>query len=181
MNTAVGKLAKTPLDSVVADLAKGEQKWASTTLKQRVELLRRSRATVADQAEAWVETACRIKLLDPDLIPHTPGRRGPVAPSPSFGAWTPWPAHSKRSPVAAARWTTFVSSGHRGAESRCQCFRVPSRTGLPSVVSRAVSGYGRGSMRRPYAGLPDSAHSTQPAVETRAWPWRVRGVHLPLL
>lgn len=66
MNTAVDKLTKTRLDSVVADLAKGEQKWASTTLKQRVELLRRTRATVADQAEAWVETACRIKLLDPD-------------------------------------------------------------------------------------------------------------------
>ena len=53
------------LDGVVAGMCMAEKRWAATTLEQRSELLRRTHAAVADQAQAWAETACRIKLLDP--------------------------------------------------------------------------------------------------------------------
>ncbi|TFC80738.1 aldehyde dehydrogenase family protein [Cryobacterium sp. TmT2-59] len=53
-------------DRMIAELAAGEQRWAQTTLPQRVALLAEVHAAVAAQAEAWATTASRIKGLDAD-------------------------------------------------------------------------------------------------------------------
>jgi acyl-CoA reductase-like NAD-dependent aldehyde dehydrogenase len=50
-------------DHLVKRLADGETTWAGTSLAERIALLERFGALVAEHAEEWVETACRIKGL----------------------------------------------------------------------------------------------------------------------
>ncbi|TFB75912.1 aldehyde dehydrogenase family protein [Cryobacterium glaciale] len=58
MNTA-------ELDRAIAELGAGSQRWAATTLAARAELLARTAASVADEAERWVAAAARAKGLEP--------------------------------------------------------------------------------------------------------------------
>ena len=53
------------LDGAFADLTVGAEKWNRLSLPQRRDVLLATVASVAAEAEAWVETACRIKGLDP--------------------------------------------------------------------------------------------------------------------
>ncbi|AUY49503.1 aldehyde dehydrogenase family protein [Streptomyces sp. CB01881] len=58
--------ARPELDALLAELADGERRWAATPLTGRVTLLGRVHAAVAAEAQAWVRTASRIKLLADD-------------------------------------------------------------------------------------------------------------------
>ncbi|MFB7614901.1 aldehyde dehydrogenase family protein [Kitasatospora sp. NPDC056181] len=58
--------ARPELDALLAELADGERRWAATPLTGRVALLGRVHAAVAAEAQAWVRTASRIKLLADD-------------------------------------------------------------------------------------------------------------------
>lgn len=54
------------LDAAVSELAEGENRWAKTSVAQRIALLTRVHASVAAEAERWVAAATRAKNLDPD-------------------------------------------------------------------------------------------------------------------
>lgn len=54
------------LDAAISDLAAGEELWAATSLRERAHLLARVHASVAAEAEWWVDAAVRMKALDPD-------------------------------------------------------------------------------------------------------------------
>ncbi|MEU9622591.1 aldehyde dehydrogenase family protein [Streptomyces sp. NPDC088251] len=56
------------LDAVLSELAEGELRWAATSSAERAALLARVHAAVSAEAENWVRTASRIKLL-PDGSP----------------------------------------------------------------------------------------------------------------
>ncbi|MEU6234351.1 aldehyde dehydrogenase family protein [Kitasatospora sp. NPDC047058] len=58
------------LDALLTELAEGERRWAATPLDARIALLGRVHAAVAAEAENWVRTASRIKLL-PEGSPLT--------------------------------------------------------------------------------------------------------------
>ena len=58
MNTA-------ELDRAIAELHAGSERWAATTLAGRADLLERTAASVAGEAESWVAAAARAKGLEP--------------------------------------------------------------------------------------------------------------------
>ena len=53
------------LDLAIAELAVGAERWAATTRAVRADLLARTAASVAAEAERWVLAAARAKGLDP--------------------------------------------------------------------------------------------------------------------
>jgi acyl-CoA reductase-like NAD-dependent aldehyde dehydrogenase len=52
------------LDLSIAVLARGSEGWAATTLAARADLLARTAASVAAEAERWVLAAAHAKGLD---------------------------------------------------------------------------------------------------------------------
>ena len=52
-------------DRAIIELSAGSARWAATTLAARAELLERTGASVAAQAERWVAAAARAKGLEP--------------------------------------------------------------------------------------------------------------------
>ncbi|MFJ1846541.1 hypothetical protein [Streptomyces sp. NPDC088146] len=65
------------LDAVLSELAEGELRWAATSSAERAALLARVHAAVSAEAENWVRTASRIKLL-PDGSPLAVGSGSPA-------------------------------------------------------------------------------------------------------
>ncbi|WP_385618725.1 aldehyde dehydrogenase family protein [Streptomyces sp. P8-A8] len=87
------------LDTLLAELAEGERRWAATSLADRGALLTRVHATVSAEAENWVRVASRIKLLPDD--------------SPLVGEeWLSGPYALLTSLDALARTLRAIASGH---------------------------------------------------------------------
>ena len=69
----LSRIAATPLDEVdrmLGMLAHGQQRWVEADPAARAALLRRCMETTAEAAEAWAETACRVKGYAPGSNGH---------------------------------------------------------------------------------------------------------------
>ncbi|MFB6875017.1 aldehyde dehydrogenase family protein [Streptomyces sp. NPDC056323] len=87
------------LDTMLAELAEGERRWAATSLAERGTLLTRVHAAVCAEAENWVRVASRIKLLPDD--------------SPLVGEeWLSGPYALLTSLDALTRTLRTIASGH---------------------------------------------------------------------
>ncbi|MET9661937.1 aldehyde dehydrogenase family protein [Streptomyces sp. NPDC006510] len=87
------------LDTVLAELAEGERRWAATSLAERGALLTRVHAAVRAESETWVRVASRIKLLPDD--------------SPLVGEeWLSGPYSLLTSLAALTRTLRTIDSGH---------------------------------------------------------------------
>lgn len=64
MQTEPATAAHSVLDTALAELAEGEQRWSLVTMTGRRTLLDRIRALTGEYAREWVEVAARIKGLD---------------------------------------------------------------------------------------------------------------------
>jgi len=58
--------ARPDLDALLGELAEGERRWAATPTAERAAVLDRVHTAVAAEAETWVRTAARVKLLPAD-------------------------------------------------------------------------------------------------------------------
>lgn len=55
----------TAVDTAIADLTYGEQRWAELSVAQRADLIDRVRAATLEHSDEWIEAAIVIKGLDP--------------------------------------------------------------------------------------------------------------------
>ena len=167
-------------DRAIAELRGGERAWARTPLAARRELLLELAAAAAREATNWVETAARIKELDPaSPLVGEEWISGPYAllSSVSALAETLLALSSGESPLAGTRPRTAPGAGPRsrcsrtGSSTGC-CFPATGlRSGRAPGVSRddvrATAGLAQRLPSAPAASRSSSARAT--SRRSRRW------------